>query len=77
MHHKVVEGQRYFDRAKILNVRTFMCMTISCQILLRIRNVSDNFFRKSCRLSDNEQKYGRAMCATDVDTAHALCMLDN
>jgi hypothetical protein len=54
-------------------------MIISRWILLRMRNVSDkscretqnthftfsNFFRKSCRLLDNVEKYGTARQATD------------
>jgi hypothetical protein len=54
-------------------------MAISRWILLRMRNVSDksctqnqnthfmfnNFFRKSCRLWDNVEKYGTARQATD------------
>jgi hypothetical protein len=36
------------------------------------------FFRKSCRLWDNVEKYGTAGQATwQYNTAHALCMLDN
>jgi hypothetical protein len=59
--------------------------------VLRMRNVSDkrftekqnthsmsnNVFRKSCRLSDNVEKYCRAKLATDDSMAHANCMLDN
>jgi hypothetical protein len=56
-------------------------------ILLRMRNVSDQscrenqnthsmlsklFSRKSCRLWDNVEKYGRAGLATDGNMAHAL-----
>ena len=33
-------------------------------------------FRKSCRLWDNMEKYGRAEEATDEYIAHAHCMLD-
>jgi hypothetical protein len=49
-------------------------MIISRSILLRMRNVSDrsctenqnsDFFRKSCRLWDNVEKYGTARQATD------------
>jgi len=32
--------------------------------------------RKSCRLWDNVQKYGRAWQATDDNMAHSRCMLD-
>jgi len=60
-------------------------------ILLRMRNVSDKtlrenqnthfmfsnfFFRRSCRLWDNGEKYGTAGQATDDNTAHAHWMLD-
>jgi hypothetical protein len=38
---------------------------------------SANFSRKLSRLWDNVEKYGRAGQATDENTAHALCMLDN
>ena len=33
-------------------------------------------FRKSCRLWDNVEKYGRARQVTDGNMAHAHCMLD-
>jgi hypothetical protein len=35
------------------------------------------FFFKSCRLSDNVEKYSRAGQVTDDNMAHAHCMLDN
>jgi len=34
------------------------------------------FFRKSCRLWDNVEKYCRAEQATDDNMAHAHCILD-
>jgi len=34
------------------------------------------FFRKSCRLWDNTEKYGTARQATDGDTAKAVGVLD-
>jgi len=34
------------------------------------------FFRKSCRLGDNVDKYCGAGQATDDNMAHANCMLD-
>jgi hypothetical protein len=34
------------------------------------------FFRKSCRLWDNVEKYGDAREAADDNTAHVLYMLD-
>jgi hypothetical protein len=34
------------------------------------------FFRKSCRLWDNVEKYGTARQDTDANMAHAHCMLD-
>jgi len=34
-------------------------------------------FRKSCRLSDNVEKYGTAGQTTNDSGAHANCMLDN
>ena len=37
---------------------------------------SVTFFRKSCRLWDNVEKYCRAGQATDGNMAHARCMLD-
>jgi hypothetical protein len=63
----------------------------SRSFLLRIRNLSDKscrenqnthfvfsdfFFRKSCRLWDNVEEYGRAGQATDDGMSHARCMLD-
>jgi hypothetical protein len=65
-------------------VRTFM--TISRWILLRMRNVSNkscrenqnthsmvnNWFRKSCRLWDYVQKYGRAKHATEDNIIRRL-----
>jgi hypothetical protein len=64
---------------------------ISRSFLLRMRNVSDkvcrenknthfmfsDFFRKSCRLWDNVEKYCRAGQATQDNMAHAHCILDN
>ena len=38
---------------------------------------SVTFSLKSCRLWDNVEKCGREGDATDDNTAHALCMLDN
>ena len=42
---------------------------------------SVTFSRKSCRLRNNVEKYGRARQVTDGNiprnTVHALCMLDN
>jgi len=35
------------------------------------------FFRTSCRLWDNVEKYCRAGQATDDDTVHAFCVLRN
>ena len=35
------------------------------------------FFRKSCRLLDNVEKYGKAWRAADNNMAHAYCVLDN
>jgi hypothetical protein len=67
-------------------------MIISISILFRMKNISDRsckeyqityficnlfFFRKSCCLSNNVEQYGRTGQATDDNTAHALCMLDN
>jgi hypothetical protein len=42
----------------------------------KVAKIKTHFSRKSCRLWDME-KYGRAGQATDVNTAHAFCMLDN
>jgi len=36
-----------------------------------------NFFFKSCRLSDNVQKYSRVEQATDGIVDHAHCMVDS
>ena len=36
-----------------------------------------NFFRKSCRLWDNVEKYCGAGQAADDNMAYAHCMLDN
>jgi len=55
-----------------------------------MRNVSDkivdkikthilssiSFFRKSCRLWDNVEKYSRAGKVTHDNTAHGYCVLD-
>jgi len=65
-------------------------LIISHSLLILMRNVSDkscrenhnthfkfsNFFQKSCRLWDNEEKECTARQATDDDTVHAHCMLD-
>ena len=58
--------------------------------VLRMRTVSDKslekskeknssiaFSRKSCRLRDNEEKYGTAGQAKDDNIAYAHCILDN
>jgi hypothetical protein len=37
----------------------------------------NNTFLKSCHLWDNVERYNGATQATDGNTAHALCMLDN
>ena len=37
----------------------------------------NNFSPKLCHLLNNVQKYCRAKHATDDNTAHVLCMLDN
>ena len=65
---------------------------ISCSVLLRMTNVSDEncrrnqthilcsitfFFRKSWRLWDNVENYCRVAHATDDSMAHARCVLDN
>jgi hypothetical protein len=62
------------------------------EFFLRMRNVAGNnftenqnthfifnniFYRKSFRLWDNVEKYGRAAQATDDSMAHAHCVLDN
>jgi hypothetical protein len=67
-------------------------MLISHSFLFRMRNISDKncrenqntrfmfniFYRKSCRLWDNVEKFGRAGQATwQYNTARALCMLDD
>jgi hypothetical protein len=67
------------------DVYTFMI--ISSQLLLRMRNASDKFvekikthilcsitfFRKSCRLWDNVEKYGRTRQATDDNIIRRMC----
>jgi len=35
------------------------------------------FFQKSCRLGENVEEHGRAGQATDGNTAHTLCMLND
>ena len=73
------------------NQYTFMIMSRS--VLLRMRNDSGRvveetkahilcsitffFFRKSCRLWHNVEKYCRTGQATDGNMAHAHCMPDN
>jgi hypothetical protein len=66
------------------DLNTFM--TIYRSILVRMRNVSDNvvekikthilcsvtFSRKSCHLSDNVEKYGRARQATDDNITRSM-----
>ena len=68
-------------------------LIISRSVLLIMRNVSDKsstenqnthfvldnffFYRKSCRLWDNVEKYCRAGQATDDNMAQAHCVLDN
>ena len=68
----------------------YIFLIISVSVLLRMRNVSDKivekikthilysnfFFRKSCRLGDNVEKYCRAGQATDYNMAHVDCVLD-
>jgi len=63
---------------------------ITCHSVLTMRTVSDKslenqkknlcsiaFSRKSYRLRDNEEKYGRAGQAKDNNMAYAHCILDN
>ena len=66
-------------------------LIISRSVLLRMRNISDKrmdnqnahfvfsnfFFRKSCHLWDNVEKYCRDGQATDDNMANVNCMLDN
>jgi len=52
--------------------QTKVVETIKTHILWSI-----TFFRKSCRLWGNVTKYDRSGRATDGNTAHSLCMLDN
>jgi len=52
--------------------QTKVVLKIKAYILCSI-----TFFRKSCPLSDNVDKYCRAGQATDENMAHAHCMLDN
>jgi hypothetical protein len=73
-----------------LHADRYTFLIISRSVLLRMRNVSDkscresqnthfvfsNFFRKSCRLWDNVEKYGTAGQGTDGNMAHAHCVLD-
>jgi len=77
--------------AGTLHLDQYTFLIISRSFLLRMRNVSDkrcrenqnthsmfnNVYRKSCRLSDNVEKYYRAGQATDDNMARANCMLDN
>ena len=76
----------------ILRGDEYTFLIISRSLLLRMKNVwnkklerspknthfifNDFFFRKSCRLWDNVEKYCTAGQATDDNIAHALCMLD-
>jgi hypothetical protein len=74
-------GTSHVDRCTV--------MITSSSILRRMTNVGekscreyqntrfDFIFWKSCRLWDNVKKCGIAREATDNNTAHALCMLDN
>jgi len=70
--------------------RSSQIFMIHRSVLLRMRNAAEKicrekhilsllnfFFRKSCRLWYNVQKYGTAKQTTwQYNTAHALCMLD-
>ena len=60
-------------------------MILSCSVILGMRNVTGKicrerrntlFFRKSCRLWNNVEKYCKAGHATYGNLAHANCMLD-
>ena len=76
--------------AGTLHKDQYTFMIIFRSVVLRMRNVSDkscrerqtthsrfkNFFRTTCPLSDNVEKYCRAVQATDDNVAHAHCMLD-
>ena len=68
----------------------FKFLILSRSVLLRTRNISDKiytehaffmfgnfFFRKSCRLWDNVEKFCTAVQATDDSMTQAHCMLDN
>jgi hypothetical protein len=39
--------------------------------------IFNKFYRKSCRLWENVEKYGWASQATDDNSARSHCMLDN
>ena len=71
--------------------RPIYIFIISRSVLLRMRNSDKSFrenqnthfiinnfffFRKSCHVWDNVEKYYRTGEATDVNMAHAHCMLD-
>ena len=74
-----------------LHAAQYTFLIILRSFLLRVRNVShkvcrenqnmrfvfNSFFRKSCRLWDNEEKYCIARQATDDKMAHAYFMLVN
>ena len=74
-----------------MNTNTYIFLIISRSVLLRMRNISDKrcrenqktffvfstfFFRKSCRLLDDVEKYCIAGQTTNYRMAHTLCMLD-
>jgi hypothetical protein len=79
----------------ILHKDLFTLIITSSFIFLRMRNVPDKvvekiktdfmlnnfFFRKSCRLWDNVEKYGRARQAPDENIVgrrkDAICLPDN
>jgi len=75
-----------------LHENQYTFLIISRSVLRRLRNVSDkicrenqnthscsvnSFFRISCRLVGNVEKFCRAGQARDYNMAHAHCMLDN
>ena len=72
------------------SLSSYIYIMIPRSVLIKMRNVSDKryrenqntdfmlalfFFRKSCRLWDDVEKYSRAGQATDDNMAHTHCML--
>jgi len=65
----------HFDPVSLNSSENEKCFRRICKGNKNTHVVIRNFFRKSCRLWDNVEKYCRAGQGTYGNMAHAHCML--